>query len=507
MMLGSNLDPDGAAGVYGGANGGNNSTSHYGKKRTDMAGWDTTTYCTYCHNTTTSNATFYVSDFNNTILNHTSRATTPLCGNCHNTGRIHNITLAKPTSNDSLCLTCHGPGGSAATNNKQRHKSLNCTECHANNTVGTLAGKEIHEIKYLTQSDTFSTSNSSAVNCVTCHQTSNVDSSLSGYSAFKIVNPLHHSDNLSNGSIWGSYWNNPQNACIYCHSDTRHNTTPLGRILQWSPNYYMYGSIGTNTSCSDCHYRGDTNYSQMNSTFISASLAAPPEITNGTNWNGISSNYYNHTLSAYIDRNCKYCHDQQSSSTNMSYFTHNVTTGTAGGANCTNCHNIGGIAGTGMLVNISAMNDTNSIHKDLNSGASTSLPSENKKCWACHGNGTEPSSGHPANYNRPYNCTDCHVTGQNLNFTPTSTLLNVTQHYWNGSSIHTSNATTCYAFHNKSEMMLGLNLDPDGSADVYGGANGGNASTSHYGRKRTDYPAEDTNSYCNQCHKDRKSVV
>jgi predicted CXXCH cytochrome family protein len=149
---------------------------------------------------TTNNATFYVSSFNNTIYNHTSRATTPLCTTCHNNGRIHNSTLSKPVSNDSFCSTCHGPGGSAATNNKTEHKTLYCTECHSNSSTGTLAGKDIHSIKYLTQSNTFSTSNSSAVTCVTCHQTTIVNSSLGGFSPVKIQNPLHHSDNASNGT-------------------------------------------------------------------------------------------------------------------------------------------------------------------------------------------------------------------------------------------------------------------------------------------------------------------
>jgi uncharacterized cupin superfamily protein len=513
MMLGANLDPDGAAGVYGGANGGSNSSSHYGKKRSDMAGWDTTTYCTYCHNTTTNNATFFVSSFNNTVFNHTSRATTPLCTTCHNTGRIHNSTLAKPVSNDSYCSTCHGTGGSAATKDKLRHKTLNCTECHANNSVGTLAGKDIHAIKYLTQSNTFTTSNTSAVNCVTCHQTTTVDSSLTGFTPFKIKTPMRHSDNVSNGSVWDGYWTNttPQTACIYCHNNTLHNITPLGRILQWNQNYQMYGTISAaNSSCADCHWKGDPNYTQMNSSFTSAGLKTPPEITNGTNWKGNSSNYYNHSLDTYYDQDCKNCHGSLlSGSANMSEFLHNAAIGVAGGANCTACHNTGGSAGSGKLVNFTAINDTNAIHKNLNSGAtnSSNAAAENKKCWACHGNGSEPSS-HPSNYKTPYTCTSCHVqgAGQNLNFTPSNTILNVTQHYWNGTSVITANATSCYACHNKTEMMVG-SFDPDGAGTgVYSGANGGNNSVSHYGKKRGDMAVMANTTYCGYCHNNATSV-
>ncbi|MDD5474107.1 MAG: hypothetical protein PHU34_08150 [Candidatus Methanoperedens sp.] len=512
MMILANDPDNGSGAVYGGANGGNNSTSHYGKKRTDLASLDSITYCSYCHNNATNNATFYVSDLNNTMLNHSARATTPLCSDstCHNPGRIHNSTLAKPVSNDSFCSTCHGTGGSAATNNKVQHKTLYCTECHANSTTATRAGRDIHAIKYLLQNNTFSTSNSSAVNCVTCHQTFNVDSSLANFTAFKITTPLHHSDNISNGSVWGSYWTTPQTACIYCHNDTKHNATPLGRILLWNSNYQMYGSIGTNASCSDCHYGSDSNYIQMNSTFVSAGLRTPPEITNGTNWNGTGLNYYNHSFSSYDDQTCKACHNSLLSSTaNMSEFTHNVAVGIKGGANCTACHDIGGSAGAGKLVNISAMNDTNAIHKNLNSNATSpsGYPSADFRCWACHGNGSEPNA-HPSNYKTPYNCTSCHIpiAGQNLNYTPNTTLLNVTQHYWNGTNISTANATSCYACHNKSEMMLG-SVDPDGAGTVYGGANGGNNSTSHYGRKRTDYSIiQGTNDYCYRCHNNASTV-
>jgi hypothetical protein len=261
----------------------------------------------------------------------------------------------------------------------------------------------------------------------------------------------------------------------------------------------MYGSIGSNTSCTNCHYRGDSNYTVMSSTFTSSGLTLPPEITNGTNWNGTSSNYYNHSLSSYQDQDCRTCHGSLlSASTNMSEFTHNVATGTAGGANCIGCHNLGGSAGSGKLVNFSTMNDTSALHKNLNSGTSNGgLSNENLKCWACHGNGSNPGNSHPTNYRTPYQCVNCHVSGAG-NFTPNS-ILTVDQHYWNGTNISTSNVTSCYSCHNRTEMMLG-SFDPDGAGSVYGGTNGGNGSSSHYGRKRTDMVSMDTTTYCSYCH-------
>ncbi len=511
MMLGTNLDPDGAASVYGGANGGSNSSSHYGRKRTDMAAMDNYTYCTYCHNTTTNNATFYVSDFNNTIYNHTARATTPLCGTCHNNGRIHNSTLVKPVSNDTFCKTCHGNGGSALTNNKTEHKSLYCTECHANSSVGPLAGKDIHTIKYLTQSNSFATSNSSAVNCTACHQTNNVESSLSGFTAFKISNPLHHSDNVNNGSVWGNYWTNttPLQACIYCHSDTKHNSTPLGRILQWAPNYVMYGGIGTNTSCANCHYKGDSNYTAMNSAFTSASLGVPPEITNGTGWNGMSSNYYNHSLSSYMDQDCKSCHGSQlSASTNMSEFQHTVAVG-GGGPSCITCHNIAGTgAPNNRRINASAM--SLGMHQNLNRNATntTFLDPINKACWACHGNGTQPT-GHPANYTTPRLCEYCHVSD---NFNATLVYKHYPGAVFSGNVVYNNSDPnrTCVSCHNNSQIA-NLNI----TYGSYDAIKLKNASVSHYAVNRTfgeSNPAAvtgilpntrnttGTNYGCNKCH-------
>jgi hypothetical protein len=344
---------------------------------------------------------------------------------------------------------------------------------------------------------------------VTCHQTTNVDSSLVNFTAFKITSPMHHSSNISNGSVWGSYWTTQQQACIYCHNDTKHNVTPIGRILLFSPGYTMYGSIGTNTSCAGCHYKGDSNYSRMNSTFASAGLAIPPEITNGTNWNGNFSNYYNHSFSTYDDQTCKACHGSLLSNTaNMSEFTHNVAIGVTGGANCTACHNIGGFAGAGRLVNFTVMNDSLAIHKNLNSNATSpsGYPSINFKCWGCHGNGSEPGSNHQTNYKTPYICPDCHVPNisQNLNYTPNTTLLNVTEHYWNATDIRTPNVSTCYDCHNKNEMMLG-SVDPDGPASVYGGANGGNNSASHYGKKRADLRVG-ISANCSYCHQNASTA-
>jgi|GEM_PF-1249216 len=508
MIVGPDLDPDGAGSVYGGENGGSSSASHYGKKRDDMAGMDTTSYCNYCHNTSTNNATFYVSDFNNTIFNHTERPGTPLCTTCHNSGRLHDGTLIKPASDDAYCSTCHGMGGSASTNNKVTHKTLYCTECHANSSSVNSAGKDIHTIKYLSKNNTFTASNSSAVDCVTCHQTSNVDSSLSGFNAFKIANTMRHSDNASNGSIWGSYWTAQQTACIYCHNNTLHSATPLGRILQWSPDYMMYGSIGSNFSCSDCHYSGDSNYTQMSNAF--AGLLIPPEITNGTNWKGIFANYSNHS-SPYDDQSCSGCHGSLlGTGANMSEFSHKVKAGiteTGSGTNnasCISCHDINS-GSSNHWINNSDINK--GVHANLNRNAtnSTDVSAENKKCWGCHdANGSQPVNDMGSRYKNPYKCYDCHnTTGKP--YANASNAPDVSEHFRGGLEIKAAagasdNSSSCLVCHNLAEMKVNYT-----ESDIY---NSNYSLASHYGRNRTSdaQVRQGISTNCSYCHQNASTV-
>ena len=367
--------------------------SHYGKNRSELRIGGSTD-CTYCHQ---NGSTIFMSNVNNNNMsNHSSSINTPTCTNstCHNIGKVHDSSLSKPAdSSDTYCKTCHTV--------KSEHKALYCTECHANNTPSNMAGRDIHGIKYLQKDNTFSQVRSGSVDCTTCHQSNVVDSSLGTFTAEKI-GLLHHSNNLTNGSRWDGYWTSTIGACLYCHNDTKHSATPLGRPLIWNSSYIMRTTIGSGTNCADCHYGGDSNYAGMRSAF--AGLNIPPEITNGS-WNG-KPGYYNHTLGDYTDQTCKSCHG---SGTTVGEIMHNVSEGGAGGgggADCKSCHNIGGIAP--KLINFNLMNQNDASHKNLNSGASSTVNVENKKCWACHGDGTQPSS-HPSNYKSPLDCTNCHT--------------------------------------------------------------------------------------------------
>ncbi|MDI6903848.1 MAG: hypothetical protein QMC77_08975, partial [Methanocellales archaeon] len=168
--------------------------SHYGKKRSELRTYPGgSTNCSYCHQ---NESVFpFVDDELRELKNHTSRATNPSCVNstCHDEGWIHNATLDKPTVDHNLCQACHA--------DRYRHNgTLECYECHGN------ATNKIHPILYLRYDNTTSTSNASAVNCTTCHQSTSVDGSLS-LAPPKISAPMHHSEDELNGSKWNtSYW-------------------------------------------------------------------------------------------------------------------------------------------------------------------------------------------------------------------------------------------------------------------------------------------------------------
>jgi len=492
-----------------GLNNGSSLASHYGKNRGELrTGEGGSTDCKYCHqNGSTAFSIAMSNTENKNMVNHSTSASTPVCTTCHNTGKLHNSSLSKPaSSNDTYCKTCHAT--------KSEHKTLYCTECHANNSVGDSAGRDIHGIKYLQKDNTFSTEKTNATNCTTCHQSNVVDGSI-GITPVKISNPLHHSDDVLNGSKWGSYWADQASACLYCHNDTKHSATPLGRPLVWNTSYVLNTPIGTGTNCADCHYQGDGNYGVMSSAFTGAGLNISPEITSGS-WNG-KPGYYNHTLGDYTDSQCKSCHDK-SGSTTVGQIMHNASVGSSGGPDCKACHDAGGSAPS--LVNFSAAN--NSGHKNLNSGASSTVDGENKKCWACHGDGTQPGSGHPSAYMTPAPCENCHA-GTGGYSAPL-----VKEHNQNGSDVQTTAA--CVLCHDNNGMFIDsagigtithyIKNVTDTTTTPYGHSgtiNTTNCIICHRGQYTNDptwgspvnistsskrQHTETTNTQCDTCHKD-----
>ncbi len=519
-------------------------------------------YNSTCHANTTNVPKTWVQSKNDSYSwNQRAHDTnqTIACIFCH--GPYHNITKPNSTipgdysangiTESEYCLNnCH--------KNQRYHNGsggVQCTVCHS---------QAAHEIRYFNSAGNYTyniTQSPSRVNvgrnysgkCSTCHQkpyfanilnnTKNPNDNYSvvngsyskGADGAKLVSdPIRHSNALNNGTKWDNgtrknpynYWNASadSDSCIYCHGNVYNNVgysfteSALGHVWKFMGNNTVNSSISLSTYwCASCHWQGytsgTTTYNDMVNSFLSDNDMVPPEITGNATYGANQSvyEYTNHSLYSKNDSACNLCHGYRYGFTTITQLMHNQSR--VGGPNCADCHDTGGIV---LLshVNVTAANDTNAIHKNLNSGASasntTTYYSNNKRCWACHGNGSEPSpNAHPTNYKTPYNCTACHLQSgsQNFNFTPNSTLLSVTHHYWNGTNISTANATSCYACHNKSEMMIPANDLDNGSGAVYGGANGGNNSTSHYGRKRTDYSIiQGTNDYCYRCHNNASTV-
>lgn len=303
--------------------------------------------------------------------------TTDKCISCHNDSNYPNDT--------------NGDGVSAPYKRPHNDKVM-CEKCHRSNP---------HDVAFI-QPDGNYGSKDTAGSCPECHQTGINNFS----SAFMIYPQLRHSSNIQNGSAFGNYWNNtsPKSACIFCHNKTLHNVKPLGRILEFAPEYVINTSIGANFTCSKCHYKGDTNWSIMNATFAAAGLETPPEITNGTNWNGRFLNYFNHSIVDYTDETCTHCHGRLlSSNATMSEFLHNVAF--ADSTACIGCHT----SPTGPD-NIYAAIDTASFgkHKNINSTGGNDILTDDD-CRGCHYDITNM-------YNRTLNvstriCTDCHIEG------------------------------------------------------------------------------------------------
>jgi len=199
--------------------------SHYGKERIDYPAQGTNAYCNKCHNNVS--AVFPFNDpANRTISNHSTNYASPACADCHASGRIHNSTLAKPVlllPNSTYCTTCHGQEGSASMKNKDKHNgNVDCTQCHLN------SSRSIHPVRYLKEDgSTWSVSKANSVNCTNCHQ----EKSTNFTTAPIIPDPIKHSSNISNGTIWGIFWTSESGSCFYCHNDTRHNATALGKLM------------------------------------------------------------------------------------------------------------------------------------------------------------------------------------------------------------------------------------------------------------------------------------
>ncbi len=363
-----------------GVKGGPNCTYHYGRKRTDLQiGTPPYTNCSYCHQNASTAFPFVNTDLNN-LQNHTTRVTNPSCidTSCHDSGRIHETALAKPSVDHTLCTKCHG--------DKSKHNgTVECCECHGN------ATNKIHPILYLTSDGTFSTSNASAVNCISCHQKT---ISYTGPYPPKVFDPLHHSE-VNIGQRWGDYWTDDLSACLYCHDDTKHDTIALGRPAEWRGDNIVGSSVNDSYWCAGCHYVGYSNYAVMVSEFNTPGLPIPPEITNGMYAPNVTG-FYEHVCDDWSDALCRECHGKFVTSYGVTELMHNVSDGS-----CGNCH-----------YDFRYMNNTrHAPTKYVNStmfNASVHGPSSGIGCVDCHTTSNHP---YPEHYWKWCEC--CHAVQSN----------------------------------------------------------------------------------------------
>jgi len=506
--------------------------SHYGKNRSDIVASGSVN-CTYCHQNPGTNFTDamynYTPAFSANVLNHsTNAAETPDCNNanCHDSGRMHDSSLKKPALTDpssDICLACHSPdnyiGNASGTGAKEQHNdSLDCTQCHINNTGAGTVLSDIHGIKYLQNTGNTWTAvkTSNVVDCTTCHQSNNtiynaVNATLgSGTNPPRIPtdtnNDFNHSDNASAGERWSSHWtiDDNQSACMYCHNDTKHMSNAFGNTTSISSG--NSGDIGIGYLCAGCHYTESDNYNRMETNYTSR---LPPSITNGTNWEGITDGYYNHSLSTFTDTDCKACHGSLLSTNFLEEFVHNVAEG-GFGPNCISCHDVGKTAS--KKVNVSLITNNSAIHRQINSdmaGEADDLTTEanNSICWACHmTDGLPPSGNDHANRltnndsSKPYKCDECHNGTPAYNNVSSAPV--VKEHFKSGDNLTAaSNAATntdsCIACHNESIMRVGGPADEGEVTAFFSNY----SLVSHYGKNQSSFDeAPGSVAYCQYCH-------
>ncbi len=438
--------------------------SHYGRSRAldPQVRQGNATDCAYCHQNTSTAFVVAMVDLNNSnISNHSMRYnnSNPPCVRCHNSGWIHNSTLTKPAltlPNSTFCLSCHGNNGSGGTNysgmvsgiREKHNDTINCTECHFN------SSRDIHPVKYLQPDESYSTGNSTGVNCTNCHQDPEFYPNLSKTPP-KIPSPLHHSDNPSNGTRWNStgYWDNTSEitACIYCHNDTKHKAAALGRPENWRGDNTVNSSI-TNTSnwCAGCHYQGYTsggkNYENMTSAFISANLPVPPEITDGTYAANTVPGFYYHNLTPdYSDSTCKTCHSIGLNNGKMDAFLHNITA-----RDCKGCH-------FSYSVMESSGSPTASA-RYVNSDMFNESAHGNVSCRNCHTAGHNSIGARKA-------CEDCHAVRDQNNPQERHNITGDPYNYKVGgvSVVDITDCTICHDrnLYNKATATYGINKPVD----------------------------------------------
>ncbi|MCX9083307.1 MAG: PGF-pre-PGF domain-containing protein, partial [Candidatus Methanoperedens sp.] len=467
--------------------GGNRSFYHYGNPRPDLR-IGSSDNCSYCHqNTSTAfNQAMINPELSSYIYNHSGNPSIT-CDWCHISGWIHNASLTKPVMTISYCLSCHSSAmGTKKPIASTHNNTVNCWNCHQDPN-GTMARAPPHGMMYPQENGSYLRyTNGTPADCTTCHVSGLVNTTVPATG----IPTLNHSNDPSSGQKWGNYWDNNSmlSACTFCHQTELHKPTDalLGNVSNVrGTNILNDPDLSTSTWCSNCHYRNSTGYNV--STFINP----PPEITN-TSLLNISIAFFDHTgFSNYNDSMCYGCHSSViiGLPTTLN-FSHGVSEG-GGGPNCISCHDKGGI-GAPPDKRIDASSIKQGVHKDLNINSNTNLVIDpiNKACWACHGEGTEPS-GHPQRYKNPRACAsnECHSLDQSSYNEPM-----IYSHFTNSSLNNNPTNATNYNITASADCAV-CHLNSIVISDL----NKASAVVSHYGSRKNLVDSFN----CRYCHLDK----
>jgi nitrate reductase cytochrome c-type subunit len=515
---------------------------------------DTTSYyCSECHYPGNTNRTAMIQQYldagleapqNNTqnqtddpsyFFNHSSTLATSysdnVCRGCHGSllsgsakmdEFAHNVAIG--SGGGPECLSCHGVGLGPQINQtsflNSSHATLNnftaningpCWACHSNGSAtGAAAGPNEMGLNQTTP-----------WRCPDCHAPNQANSGK--YPAPVVT--AHMPDNVT--STGSNLTTNASNAfCTDCHKNSIGDTNVTGapgfsgRSLLANVSHYLTNTSlriegnttftnatsGQSANCTFCHYDDSAR--------ATWGQAPDPRLTkkHEPQWTPVE---------------CGSCHFQSLAGT---LHDPKLTGSPVGGPGCTTCHDVGGISPAAPKVNVSAMNQSGALHRNLNNrtgtpGASdtnTTLNWNNRRCWACHaaGNSTDSfgvgSGNHPANYEFPFNCTNCHVNGSAGNdvyfVSSTPVLRNLTNH-WDGNATNESrgqaafqkifvpqpfafNDSECIECHNNS---LGTVFDPDANDTAA-------SNVSHYGINASGTPVvgpglvQNSAQNCTYCH-------
>ncbi len=447
----------------------------------------------------TQGYSFLPLDTTNTVRAHDSGSTVP-CILCH--ASSHNITkpFNSPETTNSFtefqhCQACH-------TAFMRHNDSVSCTVCHS---------QDAHVIKVFSQDASYINGSTSPFrgNCTGCHQNASFFGTLLAQpkagsflkNPAQVRKPMNHSDDISAGRKWLPHWTNGTDgaaqlsSCKYCHGETMHRTSALGRPSLWKGDNTVNSTVGATSWCASCHWEGYASgintYNDMVNTFREDGLLIPPEITGNATFGANQSNpvYFNHSNVDKNDITCLGCHGTLTAS--ITEFIHDVRIGTSGGADCAACHDTGGFAP--KTINFSAFKE--GVHKNLNSNATniTQLTdTTSKACWACHGEGTEPEK-HPQRYKNPRRCSsnDCHSLDQSFKASAVYSHFkdaDLNANPFDALSYNISTNASCEVCHSNSLIISDENL---------------NASVSHYASRKDLIDSKN----CIYCHLDRDNSI